>query len=211
MAERKKGSLLTIAGFAFVMLVLFNADLRDRLGRGVGVVLNPIVGFGGNYPVLTILIAGTLMVLLTTLIRHFTTDWLEMARTQAYMREFQKEFGQARKDNNTYKLKKLQDKQPEVMAKQQEMSSGQLKNMPLTMVIVIPLFAWMFQFVTELDYPFYAAPWNASVDMFGTTVFPHWILLYMCLSIPLGALVQKSMKYLSWRNRWEGKHPEVDA
>jgi len=54
------------------------------------------------------------------------------------------------------------------------------------------------------------------VDMFGTkgivfgsSIFPHWILLYIALSIPLGALVQKTMKYLSWKERWKGRHPEV--
>ena len=45
--------------------------------------------------------------------------------------------------------------------------------------------------------------------MFSTTVFPHYILLYMTLSIPLGALVQKAMKFASWKERWQRRHPEV--
>lgn len=208
-APRRRMSLLTALSFAFVFLVLFSPELRDQLGRGVGYAFDPVIGFGGDYPVLTILIAGTVMVLLTTLLRHFTTDWIEMAKAQAYMREFQKEFSKARKENNTYKLKKLQDKQPEVLLKQQEMSTKQLKNMPLTMIVVIPLFAWLLLFVSQLDHPYYAAPWNPSVDMFGTTLFPHWILLYMCLSIPLGALVQKTMKYLSWKERWQRRHEDA--
>jgi uncharacterized membrane protein (DUF106 family) len=205
----KRGSFLTILSFAFVFLILFNASIRDALGRYVGYAMDPVFGFGGRYPVLTILLAGTLMVLLTTLMRHFTTDWLEQAKFQSYMRAFNKEFMQARKDNNTYKIKKLQDRQADVMRESQKMQSKQLKNMPLTMIIVIPLFAWMYLFLTELDYWWYSAPWNATVDMFETTVFPHWVLLYMTLSIPLGALVQKAMKYASWKERWARRHPEV--
>lgn len=206
---KKKSNLLMIMVFAAVLLVMFDPNLRDATGNAVGVVMDPIIGFGGAFPVLTILIAGTLMVVATTAMRHFTTDHLEMAKTQAYMREFNKELMKARKENNTYRLKALTDKQPEVMKKQSEMSSAQLKTMPLTMVVVIPLFAWLASFLIALDYKFYSTPWNPTVEMFGTTVFPHWILLYMSLSIPTGALVQKAMKYLAWRRRWQDRHPDV--
>lgn len=209
-APRKPGSFLNILLFVLMFYVLLNEDLRTRMGDALDVVLGPVIGFDGQYPVLTIMIAGAVMVLLTTAVRHFTTDWLEMAKNQAFMREFQKEFGKARKENNTYRLKKLTEKQPEVMQKQSEMSSKQLKTMPYTMIIVVPLFAWLFHFLTtQVDYTFYSNPWNHTVDMFDTTVFPNWILLYMTLSIPVGALVQKTMKYLSWKERWQPKHPEV--
>lgn len=206
---KKRGSFLTILTFALVFLILFQPGLRNQIGRWVGYVLQPVLGFGYHYPVLTIMLAGTLMVLLTTVVRHFTTDWLEQAKFQSYMRAFQKEFAKARKENNTYKMKKLQEEQPKVMQKSQQMQTKQLKTMPLTMIIVIPLFAWLFLFLTQLDYWFYSAPWNPNVDMFATTVFPHWVLLYMTLSIPLGALTQKAMKYTSWKERWQKRHPEV--
>ena len=207
--KKKSSSFLTILSFAAVFLILFNEGLRNQLGEWVGLVFDPLLGFGGRFPVLTILLAGTIMVLLTTLIRHFTTDWLEQARISAYMRSFNKELMAARKENNTYKMKKLQDRQPEVLKMQQEMSAKQMRTMPLTMVVVVPLFAWLFLFLESLDYWWYSAPWNPQVDMFGTTVFPHYILLYMALSIPLGALVQKAMKYASWKERWQRRHPEV--
>jgi uncharacterized membrane protein (DUF106 family) len=205
----KASSFLTFAAIAAVMFIMFNAELRNNIGRWVGYGLDPVFGFGGRWPVLTILLAGTLMVLATTLIRHFTTDWLEQARISAYMRSFNKELMAARKENNTYKIKKLQDRQPEVLKMQQEMSAKQMRTMPLTMIVVVPLFAWLFLFLEQLDYWWYSAPWNPRVDMFGTTVFPHYILLYMALSIPLGALVQKAMKYASWKERWQRRHPEV--
>lgn len=205
----KAGSLMTFVAIAAVMFIMFNAELRNNIGRWVGVVLDPVFGFGGRWPVITILLAGTFMVLATTLIRHFTTDWLEQARISAYMRSFNKELMAARKENNTYKMKKLQDRQPEVLKMQQEMSAKQMRTMPITMIVVVPLFAWLFLFLEKLDYWWYSAPWNPQVDMFGTTVFPHYILLYMALSIPLGALVQKAMKYASWKERWQSRHPEV--
>ena len=88
-------------------------------------------------------------------------------------------------------------------------SNGGNQDVPITMVVVIPLFAWLFNFVARLDYWWYTAPWNHTVNLLESSVFPHWILLYMTLSIPLGALVQKAMKYLSWKERWKDRHPEV--
>lgn len=207
--EKRSSNFLNILLFAAVFMILFNPGLRDGVGDAVGFVLDPVIGFGGDYPVITIMIAGTIMVAATTVMRHFTTDWLEQARSQAMMRHFQKEFSKARKENNTYRMKILQDVQPEIMAKQQEMSKKQLKTMPMTMIIVIPLFAWLFTFVSRLDYWWYTSPWNPEINLLESTVFPHWILLYMVVSIPLGALVQKAMKYLSWRNRWQARHPDV--
>jgi uncharacterized membrane protein (DUF106 family) len=208
-APKKKGSFTTILIFGLMFVVITNQELMETIGDALGFVLTPTVGFNRQFPVVTIMLAGTLMVLLTTAIRHFTTDWLEQAKFQSYMRAFQKEFAAARKENNTYQLKILTEKQPEVMQKQQQVSMAQMKTMPYTMIIIIPLFAWLGAFLRPLEYSWYTAPWNLTVDMFGTTVFPHWILLYMTLSIPLGALVQKTMKFVSWRRRWQPVHPDV--
>jgi uncharacterized membrane protein (DUF106 family) len=207
----RKSNMLNIMMFALVFVVLFNEGLRTAVGNAVGFVMNPFLRLIGVYdfPVLTIMIAGTIMVALTTIIRHFTTDWLETARTQAMMRHFQKEFGAARKENNTYQLKKLQAIQPKIMQAQQEASLKQMKTMPVTMIVVIPLFTWLFTYVASLDYLAYTAPWNPTIQLLETSVFPHWILLYMTLSVPLGALVQKSMKFISWRGRWQDRHPDV--
>jgi len=217
MTEKKRSNLPTIIGIVLAVYILFNANLRDMLGRAVGVVMNPLIGFNGNYPVITIMLAGTFMVLVTTVIRHFTTDWLETARNQAAMKHFQAEFKQARADQNTYRVKKLQEYQPKMQQEMQKTQMKSMKSMPFTMLIVIPFFAWILTFVNNLPYWYYATPWNPEVNMFTTegivpglgSLFPHYILLYMVLSIPLGALVGKAMKYLSWKERWQSRHPEV--
>ncbi|MEA3190206.1 MAG: hypothetical protein QOD77_788 [Thermoplasmata archaeon] len=213
---RPKMGFLTILSIVLVFFILFNNDLRLVTGRYAGYVLDPLVGFGGHYPVLTILLAGSLLVIGSTVVRHFTTDWLETARTQAYMRHFQREKIKATKENNTYKLKVLNDAQPEIMARSQALQGKQLKSMPITMIVAVPLFAWLTTWLYQLDYTWFTAPWNPQVNMFanngvlfGTSVFPHWVLLYMLLSIPLGSLIGKAMKYYAWKERWAKRHPGV--
>ena len=69
-AKPKAGSsLLTFASIAVVFFILFTPGIRNGVGRYAGYVLDPVFGFGGRWPVLTILLAGTFMVLATTLIR----------------------------------------------------------------------------------------------------------------------------------------------
>jgi uncharacterized membrane protein (DUF106 family) len=213
---RQRMSPLTIVSFGVVFLILFNQPLRLALGTYAGYVLEPVVGFGGHYPILTILICGVLVLVSSTLARHFTTDWLEMARTQAGMRHFQRELMKARKENNTYKIKALTDLQPEVMARQQKLQTAQFKQMPLTMLVSVPVFTWLYTWLPRLDYTWFAAPWNVAVEMFsnkgilfGTSLFPHWILLSLVLTYPLGFVLQRSLKYLAWKERWQKRHPEV--
>lgn len=217
---KKSSNFTTIIIMVAVIFILFNESYRNALGSLVGVVLNPVLGFGGQYPVLTVMLGGSILVAGSTLVRHFTTDWLETARVQAYSRHFQKEMMKARKENNTYRLKQLNEYQPKLMAMSQKTQAATMKSMPLNMLIAVPLFAWMQHWLEKLDYVYFAAPWNPSVTMFGTdgiipwfghetSVLPHWILLYGALSIPLGALISKGLKYWSWRERWQKRHPGV--
>src|SRR5687767_10787711 len=102
---RQKMSLVTIVSLGAVIVIMINTELRNELGRYAGYGMEPLIGFGGKLPVLTILLAGAILVVLSTVVRHFTTDWLDTAKTQASMRHFQREMGKARKEKNTYKIK----------------------------------------------------------------------------------------------------------
>ncbi|MGQ0535516.1 MAG: hypothetical protein ACT4PT_05550, partial [Methanobacteriota archaeon] len=102
--RKKKGShplmnFVTIFSFVFMFFILFNEDLRLATGRAVGVVLEPTITSHGQDPIWTIFLAGLVMVTLTTVVRHFFVDWVDMARAQEAMRAFQKAFREAQKEN----------------------------------------------------------------------------------------------------------------
>lgn len=206
--------------FGLVILILFNPTVSAALGRYVGYVFEPLIGFDGSNPLLTVFLASVILVLATTAIRHFLVDWTHMARVQESMRAFQKEFMEARKSNNTYKLKKLTDAQPEVMAMQAEMSTGQMKPMAFTMLLVIPIFAWLGHFMGALPgaptdggcgIPI-SVPWDANWELIGPTdcgggwwFLPHWIILYSLFGIPFGQVAQRLLKL------WEYRHVDLDG
>lgn len=211
-----KGQFFQIFFFILILFILIDPSLRSLMGRIVGTVLNPVIGFNGDMPILTILLASILMVGSSTLIRHFLVDWVKIARIQNIMRSYQKAMREARIARDQKKIEKLSKFQPKLMGMQSELSTGQLKPMAGTMLVVIPLFAWLWDFVLSLDYPFFSAPWNTHVNMFttngilfGTSLLPHWILFYSAVSIPFGALLQKFLKYYSWREHWHLARPTL--
>lgn len=213
-----KGQFFQMFLFVLILFVLIDPNLRNVMGKGVGVVLNPVIGFGGHMPILTILLASLLMVGASTVIRHLLVDWVRIARINNTMRAFQKAMREARMKRDTRRIETLSRFQPKLMQMQSELSSGQLKPMAGTMLVVIPLFAWLWQFVVGLDYQFFTAPWNPRVDMFssdgilfGSSVFPHWILFYSAISIPFGTLLQKLLKYYSWKEHWHLVRGHRDA
>jgi uncharacterized membrane protein (DUF106 family) len=209
MAQQKQqsSSMLFFFILMLALLVLFDEGLRNSLAGAVGTVFFPLLGFKYQYPVLTIFLAGSIMIFITTVIRHFTMDWIAMAKNQAVMSKFQKEYRKARLENNTYKIKKLEKIQPDLMRKQTNVSSKQMKIMPITFIVIIPVFTWIWDFLMRSTYYYVDVPWSMHVDMFSrTAIFPNWILLYMLLSIPLTQVIQYILKMISWQERQAEGH-----
>jgi uncharacterized membrane protein (DUF106 family) len=115
---------------------------------------------------------------------------------------FNKELQKARLENNTYKVKKLTEKQPEILQKSMKASATQLKLMPVTLIIVIPIFAWLSVFILDVHSPLIAVPWSFNVDLTENAIFfPNWVLLYSLISIPLGQVLARSLRFYDFRKR----------
>lgn len=204
-AKNPSSTFVMILAFVGVFLIMFNEGLRTALGTAVGLVFNPTIGFP-SAPIWTIFLGGVVMIVATSVIRHYLVDWMKMARTQDVMRTYQKELSEARKANNTYKMKRLTEMQGDMLQMQAEMSTDQMKPMAFTMLLVIPIFAWLLHFVAEIaTTDIIRMPWATEWDLLGNWWFlPHWILLYSLFSIPFGSLTQKALKM------WEYSRLDVD-
>ena len=231
MAEKKSffGTPFVLLSFALVFLVLFDYPrvINKATALAAGFVLTPVIGFGGKYPLLTIFLASVVLVLATTAIRHFLTDWTKMAMMQEAMRAFSKEMKEARKTNNTYKLKKLTDAQTDLMQLQSQAQMEQMKPMALTMLLVIPIFAWLGAWLASPEVAvqianpdgsttaklFFRAPWNDAWNIMDPYTwitgnpgwFPRWIVLYSLFGIPFGQIAQRALKL------WEYRHIDLDG
>jgi uncharacterized membrane protein (DUF106 family) len=198
-------SLANFATLFFVMiaiLVLFDQNIRSALGEAVGYVFQPLFGFNYEYVVLTLVITGVIMAAATIVVRHFFTDYVEQAENQKVVSAFNKELRQARLENNTFKTKKLTEMQPQILQKSMKTSSTQLKLMPVTLIVVIPIFAWISVFMVDAHSPLVAVPWSFNVNLLSNAIFfPNWVLLYSLISIPFGQVLARSLRYYDFRKR----------
>jgi len=77
--------------------------------------------------------------------------------------------------------------------------------MPISMLIVIPIFAWLAVFVNALPSVYYAVPWSdaANLAQANLTLFPQWILVYTLITIPFGQVLARGLRWYSFKKRLE--------
>ncbi len=196
---------------AMVMIFgLYAIDGKDHIIGGALNVVFQIFSFDGKYPIATLMIIGAIMIILTSALRTFFTDTIKQQKSQAFNSAFQKEMRQARLENNTFKLKKLMEMQPQVMAKTMESSNQMMKTMPITMIVVVPMFLWVRYFVNvtlQGDMRIISIPWamigeSGGLDITATAaIFPSWVLIYSLISIPIGQIVMRLVRTYQFKKR----------
>ncbi len=198
-----------------VLMMFIDPDLRYQFGGYLGKALYPLIGFGGNYPVLTLILAGTIMIAFSTTVREFFMDWVEMAKNQKISNAFRKEMMEARKANKQTKLNKLQDQQAEINKLSMGQMKDQLKSMVFTMVVVISIFGWIWMFTSELPNTSFSVPWALNASFNEPLIeacfvpFPQWIGVYMLISIPLGQVFMVLLKWYDFKDKLEEEEDEL--
>lgn len=208
----------TMIGMMLVLVIMMVVmSFRAQIGAALDFVFQ-YIAFDGHYPVLTLIIAGVIMITISTIVRSLMSDPIEMAKNQQIQSDFNKEFRQARMENNLFKMKKLQELQPQMMAKSMEASTQQMKVMPVTMVFLLPMYAWVWYFInpadlgggdyfgegtatfleTGLSYAAVQIPWAADVFDLNTMLvgfFPAWIIIYTMVSMPIGQIENRLLRF----------------
>jgi uncharacterized membrane protein (DUF106 family) len=194
--------LIMLMAFLVAMFVLFNPSIRQTLGTYVGYGLKPLVGFNGEFPIVSLLLTGLLMTFFSVSVRHLFIDWVGQARNQRISSAFSKELREARSSNNTFKLKKLMELQPQIMSQSLKTTQSQFKLMPVTMIVIIPIFAWLANFVyIDLGSTVYSVPWELNANMRNSNILPNWVLLYSLMTLPFGQVLQRVLKQVSFSKR----------
>ncbi len=74
--------------------------------------------------------------------------------------------------------------------------------MPVTMIVIIPIFAWLANFVyMDLGSTMFSVPWEFNANMRNSNVLPNWVLLYSLVTLPFGQVLQRVLKVFSFRKR----------
>ena len=98
--KAQANQLLMLMLVMFLMIFVFSdPNISAIIVTYANAIFYPIIGFGGNYPLLTLFFAGVIVVLLSSLLTNFFTDWEKMAQSQEVGRAFQKEMAEGPKNN----------------------------------------------------------------------------------------------------------------
>jgi uncharacterized membrane protein (DUF106 family) len=193
----------------FVALIIFDPALSEAVIIPIGWLMEPIT-FDDQFPLLTIILSGVILVVITSIIRHKLTDWFEMAKIQKLQSAFNKELRDATLSGNTIKTKKLKEMQPEIMAHNTKLMFGNFKVMIFTMLIAILIWRWLFFYLEDMAISTISLPWeyhwpmNDPVPFCYSDFFRNWIAVYFVISIPVGQMFVSMFKVMEFSKDIKG-------
>ena len=77
------GQMLLLMVLLFVMILIFgNDNIRSTVALSLNTVFAPLIGFGGANPLVTIVLAGVVVVFLSSFFTHLFTNWKAMGQAQ---------------------------------------------------------------------------------------------------------------------------------
>jgi uncharacterized membrane protein (DUF106 family) len=197
-------SMLLMLMFLLLFLFFIIPTYGAALGNLVGIALEPLIGFNRASPILTVFLAGIIVVTMSSLLTNFFTDWKKMAESQEIGRAYQKEITEARKTGNTNRVQKLMKMQPQIMKRQTEASGGMMKPMVFLMIFIFPIFMWLRAYLGSMSYYYFTVPWADRISLFDTTLpGGAWLWVYLVFSMIIGQIIRQALKLVSFSDWWK--------
>ncbi len=192
--EQKKYLEYAALGLGLVlMLAVFQEGPRRAIGELMSVIFNPMTGLLPFHTV--ILILASITAGYASLIQRYTVDYELTKRMQAEFQKVNKEYREAMKTSNAAKLKKLEERQRELMKTQSDLMMQQFKPMLYIGIISIPIWLWAYLYVISNPGIVIVFPYFGVRHMTDNVIGPFsvWIAWYILCSIPIGQIFRKAL------------------
>ena len=202
------GSMLMMLGIMVLMtLLIMNRSIRNSLGVTADPILSPLLPEEA-YFVFTVLILGSFSMTMNTVLRNFFTDPMAQAHIGHRQGQVRKMLNDARMSRDTILQEKATTLQQQMMPEQLKVQMGAMKPMMFTMIFIIAIFAWLTMAVENFRVDYVSLPWASEWNLLEDKFlfFPAWICAYICMSAPLGRVIDRHIKLFRYR-----KHPLVTA
>jgi len=202
------GSMMMMLMVMVLMtLLIMNPGIRTTMGGIADPLLSPILP-EESFFIITVLILGTMSMLMNTVLRSFFLDPIEQAHIGHRQGQVRKMMNDARISRDPILQEKATVLQQQMMPEQLKVQMGAMKPMMFTMVIIIAVFSWLTTTVESFRVDYVSLPWasewNLLTDKF--LFFPAWICAYICMSAPFGRVVDRHIKLIRYRT-----HPVVSS
>ena len=200
------GMMLFMLLFMVVMtFMLMSEDIRNSMGSYADPFLHPWLP-DEKWFIITVLILGSISMFVNTALRNVFMDPISQAHIAHRQGQVRKMMNEARVGRDPILMEKAQTLQQHMMPEQMSVQMGAMKPMMFTMFFIIAVFAWMGTVVEAFRVDYVSLPWspewNLSTGKF--LFFPAWIAAYICMSAPLGRVVDRHIKLYRYKS-----HPIV--
>lgn len=198
-----------ILAFLFILGIwmLFDTSMRQAVAGLLDLALYPVIGFSGQYPLLTMFLAAVLEMLATAVAYNYTTDWIKTAKVQSWSKAFRPVQMAALRSGKKDRVEALKPHQDRLTRLSGEVSIAQLKGMAVTWFLVIAIYTWVGVFLTH-------DPLSASVSLGGARVnlvgmlgpIPWWFLIFSLYTVPSSIVFRRALKHYALR-RYAARQP----
>jgi len=202
------GSMMMMLMIMVLMtLLIMNPGVRGTLGGIADPVLSPVLP-EETYFIITVLMLGSFSMLMNTILRSFFQDPIAQAHIGHRQGQVRRMMNDARMSRDPILQEKATLLQQQMMPEQLKIQMGAMKPMMFTMVIIIGLFSWLTTAVESFRVDYVSLPWASEWNLLSDKFlfFPAWICAYICMSAPLGRIVDRHIKLFRYRT-----HPLVVA
>ncbi len=188
--------------FVLGLLMLFDQSTRNGVALELGIVLAPAIGFGGQFPLLTMFLAAVVEMVLTALAYNWATDWFKAAKVQQWGGAFRKVQMEALRSGKKDRVEALKPHQQRFTQLSTEVSMAQLKGMAVTWFLIIAIYTWVGLYLAGLSTTLITVNLGgAHVDLLSSPGWPlpPWFILFSLYTVPMSLLFRRLLKHYSLR------------
>lgn len=190
--------------FLFMMIGMMLLMTREGFRMGLAETAEPVIR--GVIPsstpfIFTVLVLGSFSMVVNTVLRNLFVDPIDQAHLQHRSREINSIRRKAMMNKDTALQDKATTLSQHLMPQSMEVQMGTMKPMMFTFIFIVAIFAWMESMVGTHRVEYVSLPWAATWEFSDRfLLFPAWICAYICMSAPLGRMIDRHMKLLRYRN-----------
>ncbi|WP_298408571.1 EMC3/TMCO1 family protein [Ferroplasma sp.] len=183
-----------------LIFIISDPKIRNPLGHYLNYVFMPLLGFNYQLPILTLMLTGIILGLISSIPRYFFTDWLKMGKTQLISKAYSKAMREAYRSGDRAKQQKLQKLSMQRQMDQAALSMNTMKPLMVTEIFFFLIFIWLYVFMLSIHYQYVSMPWDLNLNIVTAKLYimPLWMGLYTLGNLAVGYFVTMIMKYVDF-------------
>jgi uncharacterized membrane protein (DUF106 family) len=203
------------------VLMIFESPTRNEIAGALGTAVGkpgPLyvaIGFGSNYLLATMALAGAIEMLITALAYNYTTDWVKAAKIQKWSAAFRKVQMAAIRSGKRDRIDALRPSQEKLARLSGEVSIAQFKGMAITYFLLILIYTWVGLTIAAASTAQQTLSLGGATIVLTARVFsnlpiPWWFLIFSLYTVPFSLVFRRVLKQL-WLRRYVREHPPAGA